>query len=76
MIALEIIVPLIFVAGITYCLWTGVIPGRGRAISRTTEPSTYWFTLIFFAVCAVGLLSEIIFPNWGFAALRTVGVTK
>jgi hypothetical protein len=76
MITSAIITPVIFAAGIAYCLWMGPIPVRGREISRTTEPGTYWFTLGFFAVCTVWLVSDIIFPNWGFAVLRAAGFTK
>jgi hypothetical protein len=76
MIALDFMVPVIFAAAIAYCLWTGVIPVRGWTISRTTDPATYWFTLGFFAICIVGILGEIIFPNWGFSVLRAAGFAK
>lgn len=76
MIALEIIVPVIFVAGISYCLLTAIIPVRGRVISKAIEPGTYWLTLGFGVICVAAILGEIIFPNWGFAVLRAARVIK
>ena len=75
-IALEFIVPVIFAAGIAYCLRTGQIPVSGRAISRTIDPSTYWFTIGFFSICTVAIVSEIVFPDWGVAVLRAIGFAK
>ena len=69
-------IPVIFVAGITYCLWTGTIPARGVLIRRDKSPGTFWFVLGFFAICGAGWTAEGLYPNWGIHLLEAIGILR
>jgi hypothetical protein len=74
--ALGSVVPVAILASLAYFLWSGRIPVRGRTVERQRDAGTFWVIVIFFLLCAVAILNELLFPNWSTGLLRAIGTIR
>jgi hypothetical protein len=72
----ELLVPVAFLASISYFLWSGKIPVAGRMVERRRDAGTFWLIIIFFLLCAGAILNELLFPNWSTNLLHTIGIIR